>query len=110
MAYDEGLAERVRDIAGARAGVTERRMFGGLAWMIGGNMACCVLRDELLVRMAPADREQALTEPHVGEFGMSGKRPMSGFVAVAAPGVAEDADLARWVDCGADFAASLPPK
>jgi hypothetical protein len=110
VAYDEGLAERIRGLAGARPGVTERKMFGGIVWMVGGNMACGVMGAGVLVRMKPEDREQALTEPHVGEFGMPGRRPMGGFVLVAAEGIAEDADLARWVDLGAGFAASLPQK
>jgi TfoX/Sxy family transcriptional regulator of competence genes len=112
MAYDEGLAERVREQLAARPSVAERKMFGGIGWMIGGNMACGVMSDGgLLVRLEPAEAEAAWEEhPHAGPFGREGAKPMKGFVRVAEEGVAEDADLTRWVDAGADFAASLPPK
>ena len=110
MAYDEALAERVRGVIGARSGVTERRMFGALAWMIGGNMACGVRHDELLVRLGAEGAEQAIAEPHVRQFASADGRRMTGFVVVDPAGIAEDEDLAGWVDAGADFAASLPPK
>jgi TfoX/Sxy family transcriptional regulator of competence genes len=110
VAYDEGLAERVRDVIGARPGVTERKMFGGLGFMVSGNMACAVMGDDLIVRIDPEEMDSALREPHAGVFGRMGKRPMSGFVLVEAPGLTEDAELARWVDRGAERAASLPPK
>lgn len=110
MAYDEGLAERVREIASARPGVVERKMFGGLAWMVGGHMACAVMGEDLLVRIDPEETAEACREPHVGEFGRPGAKPMRGFVRVEAEGLAEDAELARWVDRGAEWAASLPPK
>ena len=109
MAYSEELAARVRDVVGGRDGVSERRMFGGIAWMVDGNMACGTLGEDLMVRLAPDDAESALGEPHVGPMDVTG-RPMRGFVRVSGEGVAEDADLARWVDAGAAFAASLPPK
>jgi TfoX/Sxy family transcriptional regulator of competence genes len=110
MAYDERLAERVRDIVEQRPGVVERKMFGGVGWMVGGNMACGVMADDLIVRLAPAEVEDACREPHVGVFGREGRRPMRGFVLVDATGLAEDADLARWVDRGAARASALPPK
>jgi TfoX/Sxy family transcriptional regulator of competence genes len=111
MGYDEGLAARVRELIEARQGVTERKMFGGIGWMIDGNMACGVMSTGgLIVRMAPEDTEAALAEPHVGEFGRPGSKPMRGFVVVEPDGVASDEALARWVDTGADHAASLPPK
>lgn len=110
MAYDEQLAERVRDAVQARPGVVERKMFGGLAWMLDGNMACGVMSEGLLVRMEPDEIEAALREPHVREFGFPGRRPMRGFLIVEPDGLAADEDLARWVDTGAARAASLPPK
>jgi hypothetical protein len=79
MAYDEQLAERVREVVTARPGVEERKMFGGLGWMLGGNMACGLMADGLLVRIDPGDVEDACREPHVREFGFPGRRPMSGF-------------------------------
>lgn len=110
MAYDEALADRVRDIVGVRPGVTERKMFGALAWMVGGNMACGVRHDELLVRLGREGAERALAEPHVRQFASADGRSMTGFVVVAPEGVADDGALAGWVDAGAEHAATLPPK
>jgi len=111
MAYDERLAERIRELIGVRPGVVERKMFGGLGWMIGGNMAVGVMREtELVVRIEPDETEAACREPHVHEFGRPGRKPMRGFVLVEPAGVEDDGDLARWVDVGAARAASMPPK
>ncbi|HEX8087144.1 MAG TPA: TfoX/Sxy family protein [Solirubrobacteraceae bacterium] len=109
MAYDEALAERVREVVGVRPAVSERKMFGALAWFVGGNMACGVVGEELLVRLDPADADWALAEPHVSQFSPAG-RSMRGLILIEAPGIASDEDLAKWVDCGAEHAASLPPK
>jgi hypothetical protein len=109
MAYDEALAERVRAIIAVRSDVTERKMFGGIAWMLGGNMACGVLGEDVLVRLAHDDADRALAEPNTRVFDMTG-RPARGMVVVDGGSVAADADLARWIDAGADHAASLPPK
>jgi hypothetical protein len=110
VAYDERLAERVRDIVGQHPGVTERKMFGGLGWMIGGNMACGLMADGLLVRVPTGETEEALGRPHVREFGFPGRKPMRGFVLVEPDGLADEAELAAWVDIGAGYAASLPTK
>lgn len=109
MAYDEALADRVRDALAPRADVSERKMFGGIAFMVGGNMAVGVLGDELMVRLEPAEAEQALAEPHTRPMDFTGK-PMKGMLFVDSAGTEADSDLAGWVDAGADFAASLPPK
>ena len=109
MAYDEALAERVRELITLREGVTERKMFGGGAWMLAGNMAVGVIGDELIVRLAPEDREQAMGEEHTREFDFTG-RPLKGFVCVGPGATDDDRGLAGWVDAGADFAQSLPPK
>lgn len=109
MAFSEELAERVRDVIGVRDGVTERKMFGGIAWMINGNMACGVTGDNLMVRLDHDDVGRALAEPWVGPMEMSGRR-MRGFVVVDGSGVAELLPLSQWVDDGADFAVSLPAK
>jgi TfoX/Sxy family transcriptional regulator of competence genes len=109
VAYDEQLAERIRTALRARPGVTERRMFGGIAFMIGGNMACGVIRDDLMVRVGQDAHEEALTQPHARPMDFVG-RPMRGMVYVAPEGVAGDGELARWVEAGAGFAESLPPK
>lgn len=109
MAYDETLAARVRELVMARDGATEKKMFGGIGWMIGGNMACGVIRDSLMVRHDKAETPDLLKEPHTSRFEGNG-RVMTGFLVVAPEGVETDAELARWVDHGAGFAASLPPK
>lgn len=111
MAYDEGLAARVRDVAGARPGVEERPMFGGLGWLLGGNMGCAIMREEkLVVRLSAADAEAAFEEPGAGPFGRPGKRPMTGWVLVEPSALPDDEVLAGWVDAGLDYAATLPPK
>ena len=110
MAYDEEFADRVRDALSGRDGLTERKMFGGIGFMIGGNMACGVTStSELMVRVPPEDHDAALEEEHVREFEMSGKK-MGGWLIVAREGMETAEDLAGWVDVGADHAASMPPK
>jgi len=109
VAYDEALAERVKSLIAGREAVVERKMFGGIAWMLSGNMAVGVLGDELLVRLDPEDADRALAEPHVRQFEMGG-RASRGFVLVGDEAIASDDGLARWVDAGADYASSLPPK
>jgi hypothetical protein len=109
MAYDEAIAERVRDVLAVREAVTERKMFGGIGFMVAGNMACGVSGDELMVRLDPDEAEKALAEPQVRVFDMTG-RPIRGWILVGPQALAEDEALAGWVDAGADFAASLPPK
>lgn len=109
MAYDEALADRLRDVLAPRSDLTERKMFGGIAFMVAGNMAVGVIGDDLIVRLDPADAEQALSEPHVRPMDFTGK-PMKGMIYVASAGTEADEDLAGWVEAGADFAASLPPK
>jgi TfoX/Sxy family transcriptional regulator of competence genes len=109
MPFDDALADRIRDVLAARENVTERKMFGGIAFMIGGNMAVGVIGDDLMVRLDPADAQRALAEPHTRPMDFTG-RPMKGMVYVDAAGAAADTDLAEWVEAGADFAASLPPK
>jgi hypothetical protein len=111
MAYDERLASRIGDLMHARPGVSERKMFGGVGWIIGGNMAVGVMRtDHLLVRLPPEEVDEAIREPGVHEFGRPGAKPMKGFVLVE-PGVVEDdAALADWIERGAARAMELPAK
>jgi TfoX/Sxy family transcriptional regulator of competence genes len=109
MAYDEGLATRVREVLGDQPGLAEKQMFGGLAFLVDGNMACGVRGDDLIVRMAADAAEEAMGEPGTRAFDLTG-RPMKGWLMVAADGHAEDDDLRRWVDRGLAHARSLPPK
>jgi TfoX/Sxy family transcriptional regulator of competence genes len=109
MAFDEDLADRVRELLEARPELTERRMFGGIGFMLSGNMACGVLGDELIVRLDPGDAERALAEEHVRVFDYSG-RPMKGWLFVGQGAIGSDEELAEWVDAGADHAAAMEPK
>jgi TfoX N-terminal domain len=109
MAYDEDLAERVREQLAAEPAITEKAMFGGLAFLLGGNMAVGLSGEELMVRVGPDASDDALARPHTRPFDMTG-RPMKGWILVAPEGVAEDDDLTAWVARGVDFARSLPPK
>lgn len=108
MAFDEALADRVREALSARPELGERRMFGGIAFMLAGNMCCGVIGEDLMVRLG-GDAEAALAEPHTRPMDFTGK-PMKTAVYVDPEGTASDTDLLKWVEAGADFAASLPPK
>ena len=109
MAYDEALAARVRSAFDGDPLVTERKMFGGVTFMVAGNMACGIVGDEMMVRVGPDSYEDALSRPHARPMDFTG-RPMRGMIYVAGPGFESDQDLAAWVDSGASFARSLPPK
>jgi len=109
MAYDEALADRIREALASRAELSERKMFGGIAFMVAGNMAVGVIGEDLMVRLDPEDAEKALAEPHTRPMDFTG-RPMKGMLYVDAKGTETDEDLGAWVEAGADFAASLPPK
>ena len=108
MAFDEALADRVRDVLAARPELSEREMFGGIAFMLAGNMCCGVIGEDLLVRLGP-DAEKTLEEPHTRPMDFTGK-PMKTTVFVEPAGTEADEDLAAWVDAGASFAESLPAK
>jgi TfoX/Sxy family transcriptional regulator of competence genes len=109
MAFDEALAERVRATVADIDGVVEKRMFGGLAFTLNGNMAVGVHGEDLIVRLAPEQTEVALAEPGVRVFDMTG-RPMKGWVLVGQEALASEDALGGWVTRGLDFAESLPPK
>ena len=104
------MPQRIRDVISARPDVVEKKMFGGLGWMLQGNMAVGVMSTGgLLVRVEPEEVEALIREPGVGTFGREGAKPMKGFVVVDAEDLS-DAELADWVERGADRALSLPPK
>ena len=109
MAYDEPLAARVKEILSGRSDIAERKMFGGLAFMLAGNMCCCVTDRGLMVRVGPEGYEEALTLPHAGAMDITG-RPMRGWVLVQPAGLESRANLAEWVSRGSTFAATLPAK
>jgi TfoX/Sxy family transcriptional regulator of competence genes len=109
MAFDENLAARILAHLGKRPGVTERKMFGGIIFMLQGNMCCGVHRSALIARLGPAEAGGALAEPYTRMFDLTG-RPMKAWVLVEAKGLVEDEQLGRWVDRAAKWAGSLPPK
>jgi TfoX/Sxy family transcriptional regulator of competence genes len=109
MAYDEELADRIRDALGDRDEVEERKMFGGLAFMVAGHMAVGVVGAELMVRLGEERATAALDEEHVRPMDFTG-RPMHTMVYVAPEGIADRAALDGWVHRGVSFAESLPPK
>jgi TfoX/Sxy family transcriptional regulator of competence genes len=110
VAYDEDLANRIRELMADEAGVTERKMFGGLAFLVGGHMAVSASgRGGLLLHVDRADTEELLAKPHAQPFEMRG-RTMEGWVRVEADGVKSKRQLERWVARGVTHARSLPPK
>jgi len=108
MAYDNELAVRVRAVLPADEPVSERHMFGGLAFMLSGHMFCGVVKDTLMVRLGPEAADSALERPHVRPMDFTG-RPMTGMVFVEPAGLSGSA-LRRWVLDAADYARGLPPK
>ncbi len=109
MAYDEGLAQRIREVLGEQPGLVEKKMFGGIGFMLHGNMACGVHKDALIVRVGPERYEEALARPHTRPFDITG-RPMKGWVMVTSDGYESDDALKGWVQQGVDIALSLPAK
>jgi TfoX/Sxy family transcriptional regulator of competence genes len=110
MAYDEGLAQRIRELVDGEPGLTEKRMFGGLAFLVNGNMAVSASgQGGLLLRSDPAQAGELVEEPHVRRAEMQG-RVMDGWLRVDDEVIEDDAKLRRWVDQGLDYARSLPAK
>jgi len=110
MAYDEELAHRLRELLADEDGISETKMFGGLAFLVHGNMAVSASRNGgLLVRIPPGDTEATLARPHVTLMQMGG-RTMDGWITVAPEGLRTKRQLAPWVKRGLSFAKTLPPK
>ena len=109
MAYDESVAERLRDLFVDRPGITEKKMFGGLAFMYRGHMLVGILRDSLMARVGPTEYAASLKHPHVREMDFTGK-PMKGYVYVDPAGFESDSDLNKWVGLCIRFNESLPAK
>ena len=109
MPYDAGLAERVRHVLSKHRDVSEKQMFGGIAFLVGGHMAVGIVKTELMVRVGAEAYEKLIRQPHAREMDFTG-RSMRGMVYVGVAGVAEDEDHATWVERGTTNARSLPPK
>ena len=109
MPYDELLAVRIRAALGPLPELEEKKMFGGVGFLVNGNMACGVHKDDLIVRVGAANYAEALSHPHTRLFDIIGK-PMAGWVMVEPEGCATEADLKNWIERGLAFALSLPGK
>lgn len=112
MAYDEGLAQRLRELLEGTlpaGSLGEKKMFGGLAFMCRGHMAVGIVGSSLMARVGPQAHDAALARPHVRPMDFTG-RPMNGYVFIDPPGIESDAELAGWVRRCLDFVATLPPK
>jgi hypothetical protein len=109
MGFDPGLADRLRTLVAGRRGVTEKAMFGGLAFMLDGKMFCGVLGNELLARVGPNAHDDAMARPHVRIMDFTG-RPMRGYVFVGPEAIGSRSELAGWVDLCATHVTTLPEK
>ncbi|MGC2166220.1 MAG: TfoX/Sxy family protein [Gallionella sp.] len=109
MAFDEGLAERIREVLGDRGGVVEKKMFGGLAFLLNGHMFIGISGENLMARVGVDGYELALHRPHVRVMDFTGK-PMKGYVYVDTDGYESDDSLRFWVNVCVEFVESLPPK
>jgi len=109
MAFDEAVARRVRKALAGPPDVVEKKMFGGVAFMVRGNMCCGVIGDRLMVRVGPAGYEAALSRPHSRAMDFTGK-PMKGLVYVEPAGFASPRDLKTWIERAMEFTLSLPAK
>lgn len=109
MAYDETLALRVSAIFGDLTGLTEKKMFGGVGYLLNGNMACGVHKEFLIVRVGPDRYQEALAQEHTKIFDITG-RPMTGWVMVDPKGLVDQKKLQHWIQKGIDLAETLPPK
>src|ERR1044071_10123875 len=109
MAFDEKLAERVRKEIKSQKGVSEKKMFGGLSFLINGNMSIGVHGSELIVRIAPEQTDEALKQPGVRIFDMSG-RPMKGWLLAGGEATSDSKSFQKWIRTGVNYASSLPKK
>lgn len=108
MAYDEGLAERIRELLQDHSDLQEKKMFGGLCFMLAEHMCCGIVGDTLMVRVGPDRYEECLAKKYARQMDFTGK-PMRGMVYVAAEGLQEDDELTEWLNVSIEFVSSLPP-
>lgn len=110
MAFNESLAARIRDALARRRNVEEKKMFGGVGFLLNGNLLVGVRKDSLLVRLGPDEGDEALKEPHVSEFKIRGRGTMKGWVVVGLEGVEDDDQLSGWIQRAVKFVGKLPAK
>ena len=109
MAYDDKLADRVRGVLKRRRGITEKKMFGGLAFLLNGNMCCGVIKKDLVLRLGEERATKALVKPYAREMDFTG-RPLKSMVYIGPAGCRTEEQLRRWVTEGLDYVKSLPAK
>jgi TfoX/Sxy family transcriptional regulator of competence genes len=109
MPFDDKLANRIRTILGKMDGLSEKKMFGGLCFLLNGNMALGLVNEDLMIRVRPDSYETMLSQPHVRKMDFTGK-PLKGFLYIDAKGTGSEKDLRKWVLKGVEFAKSLPAK
>lgn len=109
MAYSESLARRIRQVVGGRQGFVEKKMFGGVGFLLHGNMCVGVWKNSLIARIGPGEYETALAQDYVSEFDITG-RPMKGWVMIEPDGIETDEQLNTWVQCSVEFVSTLPRK
>ncbi len=109
MAYDKGLAQRVRELLEEEPGFAEKKMFGGICFLLSGNMVCGIIKEDLIVRVGADRYEEMLQKPHAVKFDITG-RPMKGWVMVLSKALDSDRELNKWVQRAVSFVRTLPPK
>jgi TfoX/Sxy family transcriptional regulator of competence genes len=109
MAYDESLAGRIRDALARKKDIDEKKMFGGVGFLLNGNLLVGIWKDALIVRLSPDESEEALRETHVRVFDITG-RPMKGWVLVEPEGIEEDDQLKGWIERAMKYVRALPAK
>ena len=109
MPYDQGLAQRIREILEDEPGFDEKKMFGGLCFLLFGNMVCGIIREDLIVRVGIDHYQDALKRPHTKKFDLTGKA-LTGWVMVLSDGLDADKELRCWIDAGVRYVRTLPPK
>ena len=110
MAFDEALTQRIRHLLARRKNVEEKKMFGGVGFLLNGNLLVGVRKDSLLVRLGPEQSDEALKEAHVSEFQITGRGTMKGWLVVSLEGVQSDDQLKGWIQRAVKFVEKLPAK
>jgi hypothetical protein len=110
MPYNQNLVERIRNLLGDRTGIKEKKMFGGVGFILYGNMVCGVQGDDLIVHVGIDNNTKALSQKYVRPFMSPGGKPMAGWILVVPEGLGTDQNLQRWVDMGYEYASFLPKK